>query len=202
MKKNFLFLIFIFVILHYSNNDLFSQKSITDSLYIELQKVKEDTNKVNILINLSFELQHSYPDSAVNYAEKGLNLAKKLNYKKGEAYLFNNMGNINRNLGRYDQAINSYKNAIDISTELTKSPDAYLNSFGKKGIANSYKGLGSVVYMQGNYNSAINYYQKAIRIFEELDNTDGIAGCYNNIGMVHWKQDNNDRAIEYYKKAL
>ena len=182
--------------------NIFSQKSTTDSLVLELKNSPDDTNKVNILINLSLELQHSYPDSAVNYAEKGLNLAKKLNYKKGEAYLFNNLGNINRDLGHYDQAISAYQNAVEIFTELTKSSDIYLNSFVKRGIANSYKGLGTVAYMQGNYNFAINYYQKAIRIFEELDNTNGMASCYNNIGMVHWKQDNYDRAIEYYKKAL
>ncbi|MCD4833099.1 MAG: tetratricopeptide repeat protein [Bacteroidales bacterium] len=202
MRKNILFLIFTFVLFHYSNNDLFSQKSRTDSLYIELQKAKEDTNKVNILIDFSLELQHSYPDSSIYYVEKGLSLAKKLNYKKREAYLFNNLGNINRNLGHYDRAISSYQNAIEIFTELTKSPNVYLNSIGKRGIANSYKGLGAVAYMQGNYNIAINYYQKAIRIFEELDNMNGMASCYNNIGMVHWKQDNYDRAIEYYKKAL
>lgn len=202
MRKNFLFMVFIFVILYFSSSNLFAQKLTTDSLYIELQKAKEDTNKITILIDLSIELQHSYPDSAINYAEKGLSLAKKLNYKKGEADLFNNLGNINWNLGYYDRAISSYQTAIEIYTGLTKSPDAYLNSFGKRGIANSYKGLGTVAYMQGNYNSAINYYQKAIRIFEELDNTSGIAKCYNNIGMVHWKQNNYDRAIEYYKKAL
>ncbi len=202
MKKN---IISIWLILIFSCSicgNIFSQKSITDSLYIELQKADEDTNKVNILIDLSLELQHSYPDSAINYAKKGLSLAKRLNYKKEEADLFNNLGNINRDMGHYDQAISSYQNAIEIFTELTKSPNVYLNSIGKKGIANSYKGLGSVVYMRGNYNFAINYYQKAIRIFEELDNTNGMASCYNNIGMVHWKQDNYDRAIEYYKKAL
>ncbi len=202
MKKNIISIWLILILSCSICGNIFSQKSITDSLYIELQKADEDTNKVNILIDISLKLQHSYPDSAINYIEQGLSLAKKLNYKKGEADLFNNLGNINWNLGYYDQAISSYQNAIEIYTGLTKSPDIYLNSFGKKGIANSYKGLGTVAYMQGNYNSAINYYQKAIRIFEELDNTNGIAKCYNNIGMVHWKQNNYDRAIEYYKKAL
>lgn len=202
MRKNIIRIWLILILSYFICGNIFSQKSTTDSLSIELQKAKEDTNKVNILINLSLKLLHSYPDSSISYAEKGLSLAKKLNYKKGEADLFNNLGNINRNLGQYDQAISSYQNAVEIFTEFTKSSDIYLNSFGKKGIANGYKGLGTVAYMQGNYNSAINYYQKAIRIFEELDNTNGMASCYNNIGMVHWKQDNYDRAIEYYKKAL
>ena len=202
MRKTISLIIVLFTLLHSLNRNIYAQKAVLDNLLIELQKAKEDTNKVNVLISLSLELQHSYPDSSIYYAEKGLSLAKRLNYKKGEADLFNNMGNINRDQGNYDQAISSYQNAIGIFTELTKSPDVHLNSFGKKGIGNSYKDLGSVVYMQGNYNIAINYYQKAIRILEELDDSSGIAGCYNNIGMVHWKQDNYDRAIEYYKKAL
>ena len=174
----------------------------TDSLVLELKNSPDDTTKVNILIDLSWALRKSHPDSATVYAEKGLELAEKTSYKKGEATLHKNIGSINWNHGRFDQAVTAYESAIVIFTRLSESPENSLSKYGKKGVASCYNGLGLVLHHQGSYNKAIEYFRISLQQQDEIGNKQGIANCYNNIGMVHWKQDNYERAIEYYQRSL
>ena len=58
------------------------QKSTSDLLQI-INQHKEDTTEVNALFSLGCRQTQS--DSAIAYAEKGLALAKKISYEKGEA---------------------------------------------------------------------------------------------------------------------
>ena len=69
--------------------------SKTDSLLQVLNNPVHDTVKVNVYVDLSRILRRTFPDSATAFAEKGLEITKKSNYKKGEANLYKNIGDIN-----------------------------------------------------------------------------------------------------------
>jgi len=56
-----------------------------NSLIIQLQKAKEDTNKVIILNELGFLYKDFNPEKGITAAKKALYLAEKLNWKKGIA---------------------------------------------------------------------------------------------------------------------
>ena len=62
------------------------QQKFTDSLRVIINRQKADTAAVNALADLANE--QIQIDSAINYAQQGLSLAKKINYKKGEADCF------------------------------------------------------------------------------------------------------------------
>ena len=65
-----------------------------DSLLIELQKAKEDTNKVNIINKISDEYDAIGEFAKeFNYGVEGLAIAKKIDYRKGAANCFINIGN-------------------------------------------------------------------------------------------------------------
>ena len=64
-----------------------------DSLKKALSQSEEDTNKVKLYANLSWEYQFSYPDSALSYSLPGLQLAKKLHFEEGE---FDNLTSLRR----------------------------------------------------------------------------------------------------------
>ena len=92
IKRLFTGLIFCF--LHFSmsgqtNNDPAQFNSRIDSLLSLLKTAKEDTNKVNILYELSEECSE---EDILKYAQAALLLAEKLNYKKGVAVASNNIG--------------------------------------------------------------------------------------------------------------
>jgi len=177
-------------------------KSAIDSLLQILETPVHDTTKVNIYAILSDILQRSLPDSATAYAERGLELAKKINYRIGEANLCKNLGNINWSLGELDKAFEAFNKALELynkQSELTKN--SQLVSC-KIGIAYCYNGLGIVWFLRGNYNKALEYFQLSLYSHEQVNYKPGIAKGYNNIGMVHLNQDNFDRAIEYFQKSL
>ena len=61
-----------------------AQDNITDSLKQLLSVAKEDTNKVQILINLGYNYQWNKPDSALMYGLRARQLSQQLNYIDGE----------------------------------------------------------------------------------------------------------------------
>ena len=80
-------------------------KSYGDSISQELAVAKEDTNKVRLLITLGGVYQWSYPDSAILYAQKALQLAQKLNFVDGETQAYATAAEAFSGKGNYPKAL-------------------------------------------------------------------------------------------------
>src|SRR4249919_1606603 len=61
-----------------------AQDNTTDSLQQLLSAAKEDTNKVQILLDLASAYQWNKPDSAILYGLKARELSQQINYVDGE----------------------------------------------------------------------------------------------------------------------
>ncbi len=190
----------------------FAEGTNLDSLLNELKIAKEDTNKVNILNSLSWELRNSEPDKAMNYGKQALKIALKLakspdyakgmSGKEGIANSYNNIGFVHSGQGNYEKAIMYYQKSLKIKEELSDSPNEALAQSGKRGMGISYNNIGTVHLYQGNYDKAIKYYQKYLKICEETGDKKGIGIAYHNIGNVHIYQGSYEKAIMYYQKSL
>jgi tetratricopeptide (TPR) repeat protein len=85
--------------------------SVIDSLENILKTAKADTTKVNCLNSLSSEyMKISDYKMSMQYAESALVLANTLDYKKGIADSYYNIGNTYKNQGKYQEALNLYLN--------------------------------------------------------------------------------------------
>lgn len=104
----------------------------------------------------------------------------------------NGLGLVAFHQGNYQQAIEYFQKALDISAELNN----------KNGVANAYNNIGLVHWKQDNHNRAIEYYALALNIFKELDSKSGMSSCYNNIAIILKTQEKYDQALENYKKSL
>src|SRR4030095_6295408 len=78
MKRKLFIYLFVLVIDHVK-----VQGQNIDSLRNIINQHKEDINEVNALTSIGF--QQIQFDSIIQYAQQGLVLAKKINYRKGEA---------------------------------------------------------------------------------------------------------------------
>src|SRR5665213_3382710 len=78
--KKILILTFLQLLLIKAN----AQSNTIDSLKQLLSVAKEDTNKVQLLINMGWAFQWNEPDSTILYGMKARELSLQLNYTDGE----------------------------------------------------------------------------------------------------------------------
>ncbi len=228
MKKLFL-LIALFTI----NYSLFAQlqgQEKIDSLLKELPKAKNDTNKVNLLKDLSFEYHRINPDKGLEFGYKGLELAKKLNWEIAECYSslasnYRTKSNFQKALEYYQRCLNLVKktqNKEKIAKSLynigavysffskySKALEYFHQSLAiqekignKQGIAWNKGQIGLVLYSLSEYSKSLKYHFTALNINEELNNKAEIAGNFNNIALVYEKLSDFNKALNYYFKAL
>ena len=90
MIKNSCLTILVFLLLQ---NVATPQTANIDSLLNELAKAKEDTNKINTLNVLAWNLIISANyKSALEFGEEAMLLSEKLKFQKGKAFAYQNLG--------------------------------------------------------------------------------------------------------------
>jgi serine phosphatase RsbU (regulator of sigma subunit) len=170
-----------------------AQQNKIDSLKNVLKNSKEDTNKVNVLnkISNSYSLIQKYND-ARNYDSLALDLAEKLNFRRGIVQANIIAAKINVIQGDYTDAMSTYVKTLAIADSIDF----------KKGIADAYNGIGMIYLYQNNYNPALENHLKCLKIREEMHDAKGISGCYNNIGIDYEYLENYKLALDYFKKTV
>jgi len=104
--KKFLFLLLIITAGNPSQAQLQGQERV-DSLLAQLPNANDDTSKVKLLTDLSFIFYSIDPDEGLRYGMQGLELAEKLNWKKG-------MANANRTIGvNYAYGKSYYQHSLE-----------------------------------------------------------------------------------------
>jgi len=191
MKK--LFLSFLITLLFLSTS--FAQKRgqlRLDSLLSELPKAKEDTSKVKLLVDISFTYNSIAPDEGIKYGKQGLELAERIDWKKGIADAYSAIG-VNYTFGKsdYTDGLGYFLKALNLIEELGSKP--------KK--AKVLNNIGVVYWYQSDYPKALEYYFKALKIDEELGDKSEIAGTLCNIGIVYNSQEDYPKALEYMLKG-
>ena len=163
-----------------------------DSLLRQLPKTKEDTNKVNRLVDLSFSFYSINPDKGIDYGKQGLALAEKLNWKKGIASAYRQIAVNLMARAEYPKALDMYIKALEMFEELGDD----------LGTARVLGNIGLLSCYQSDYPKALDYNLKALKIHERLNDKTGIARDLGNIGNVYSAQNENSKTLEYYLKAL
>ncbi len=158
----------------------------------KIRLAKEDTNKVNLLYDLTRKYWTNKTDTAKILAQQILDLSTKLNFERGKADAYASFGLIERVRGNLSVAYKHYQTTYEIAKKIGH----------KRNIAIAYNGLGVVNYLQGDYPNAVEYYLKSIILREELHDKVGLASTYNNLGVVAEKQTKYDEALSYYEKSL
>lgn len=167
------------------------QEDRIDSLVSVLSNVR-DTARVNVLNQLSKELQYINPKQALGYAKDAVSLAEKISFKKGATRGYINTGKAHRKLGNFNKAIESYLKALQINKEIKD----------RKGMANAFNGLGIAYGLLGDYDKSLESFLNSLKTQEEIGDKSGIAHSLNNIGIVYWYLKDYNKSLEYYLEAL
>ena len=203
-----------------------------DSLIKLLKKVSVDSTKVDILIQLSENVDDL--DTALIYAEKAMEVAElnennsliaKSNLNIGE--LYNQLGFQEKAISYFNVAEKYYKEknfnkkligvynkkgyAFEVSGDYKSAGEYYLKAYSiveeigsdiEK--ARTLNSLGSVYFAQMNYEGALEYWEKALKIVEKIEYKKGVSAILSNIGNVYLdrKEQNLDAALSFYERAL
>lgn len=130
--------------------------------------------------------------SAVKYGQKGITLAKKLGYKKGEAEICRFIGLTYRHYFLFSESLSWYFKALNLSTQI--------NDF--VGIGFCYDNLGVVRFNQKQFDDALNYFKRAKDQFEKVNHQEGLSYAYNHICWVLVEKKEYSSALDYIQEAL
>ena len=158
-----------------------------------LASLPSDTNKVNILVNLSIEHAFSEPLEAIGYAERAEALADSLGFTKGRALALKYLG-----IGYYVQS--DYLRTLNYWTE---SLNAFRDMGDLNGEANMLTNIGAIYFNQGQDLKALEYHLQSLKVAEEVGNKLRILTALVNIGSVYSnKEQTYNKALTYYRQAL
>ncbi|MBC7867700.1 MAG: sensor histidine kinase, partial [Gloeobacteraceae cyanobacterium ES-bin-316] len=170
--------------------------------------------------------------AAIDYAKKGIVLAKQIGYVRGVAscsfnvaYSYGLSGNLNaavlyidsaivwyKKLGKPDRLALCYHNRADYKMQLGKLKSALKDcdtSFKYTELANRlpakaavYRTFGTVYFLQQDYDQSKDYYLKAFEIFKQFKDSIPMAFIMNKLGAIHEQKKEYDLSIQYYEEAL
>ncbi len=170
-----------------------SQNVQIDSMRNLLKTQQEDTNKVNTLVLISDKTwRDGNYDQAKKDAQEAYSLSEKLNFAKGKADAYNDLGNICTNQGNYPEALKNHFAALKIRDSIND----------KKGIGTSYNNIGNIYMYQGNLDDALTNQLAGLKIRIEVGNKKMIANSYFNIGNIYWHKKNYPEAMANHIKAM
>ncbi len=214
-----------------SHAQLYGQ-ALIDSQVKQVLKQKEDTNKVNLLLDISFNCYLFSTDEGIKYAQQALALAIKIKWRKGIGDAHKIIGVNYMGKSDYAKALEHYGTAEKIFREIgykrgiitvsqntglgyyyqsdytgalkyfSIALNGYKETGDKRGIAQVLQNMGLVYECLGNYSKALQNYMEAAKLYEETGDKYGMAGCIHLTGNIYYYQKDFLKALEYYNRAL
>jgi len=189
----FLISIILFVLSVNTAKSQLQGQAIVDSMLTELDKMQEDTNKVNLLLKLnSLFRTNGEMEKSIEYNLRGLYLSRKIRWSNGEINAHRALGNNYSVQSNYSLAIEHFQNSLRIAEE----------SGNKRAIATSYGDIGFTYLLSTNYEKAIQYYSKALELAEKFDVELVFSNIYGNLSMAYYYLSELDTALYYAKESL
>lgn len=190
MKK---IITFCFLLIFFPASLCIAQQNSIDSLKRIVASAKDDTFKVNTINALSKAYFSTKPSESVRYGTEAKKLSEKLNFRKGIAMSYKNIGIGFYQQGKYANAISNWEQAKMVWDSLGD----------KVGVSNMLCNEGSVYFNQGDDAKALELYLKSLKIAEEINDTLRMVTALYNVGAVYSNKSNTfGKAKEYYLKAL
>lgn len=167
------------------------QAQKTDSLNSLILSSKTDSTKTILLSLLADELTKSNPQKAIETAEEGLSLSKRIKFEKG---IFENsfsLASAFQGQALFDSAIlylHLAKNSAMIRKDVSSQAEVCSS-------------LGHSFMRKSEMDSARFYLEEALTLAQEVKNYRIEAGVYNNYGNVFLEESNYQTALDYFVKA-
>jgi len=160
-------------------------------LHSSLARAKTDSQKINAYNHLLTYYKYVNVDSAIYYAEQGLQYAINKKYLMGQGIMMSQLGQLDEGQGRSTLAKQRLGYAMQIFREQN-----YL-----AGVAAMDNSLGSLEAGKGNYDIAIRYFIAAVELHEKIADDEGLLLSYTNLGALYMQHQDTANAAKYLTLA-
>lgn len=161
------------------------------SLFHGFAVLGQPGERITDLERLVKHYRYHKPDSAAYFAQKGIELARRRNDRKGMALMLVQLGMIDDNQGQYERSEKKYRQALELFRKAGE----------KKGVATVTIRIGVVELRNGNYDKAIQYFLQALKTSEEIGDGFGRMEANYSISWAHLDQQRYEPALQYLKIA-
>lgn len=169
-----------------------SQTAEADSLLGLLDTALPDSQRTDVLADLSKALVYQNPSQSLIYAKEAFALAVSELDTGRMIVATRRIGHGFSNLGELDSTEAAWRRALGYR----------LGQQDSAGIAASYGDLGNLFDRRGMADSAIYFFERALELHERHGTEVEAAIVKNNLGIVWEKQGSYLRALAYYLQAL
>jgi tetratricopeptide (TPR) repeat protein len=149
--------------------------------------------KVKILLQLSDLYKTRSREKLLEYAQKSLALARRINDKKLEAESLRQIG------FQYYAVKEDYEKALEF---LGQCLQLYRKQADKKGIALTLNNIGIVYYHMNKVQEALDCQLKSLELKKEFGDIKEINSSLNNIGLIYWHSGNFNEALKFFLRAV
>ncbi|MCC3155628.1 sensor histidine kinase [Hymenobacter sp. 15J16-1T3B] len=206
-----------------------SDAQLIDSLQQRLRTAAPDTNRVQLLDELCWQLNKTDLARARRYGEQGLGLARQLRDRRGALRCLNDLGTCCFYAGDYPAATRYYLAARRLAEQLGHRR---IESFAYNGLANVQVERGELAAAQRNYEAALaraaaptdealfasnlgnllirrrqfgeaeRYTRRALRLYRQLGEAPSESRCLYNLALGQLDQQRPAAARPYAEAAL
>lgn len=166
-------------------------KNTLDSLE-RLIKSQTDSTLVGTYNELTWQYRLVDRDKAIDYGNKAIALGRQVNYLKGVAQAYNDLGIIFFDKENYDTAIYLYNQAVVMRQQMKD----------ERGLAQLYLKIGIIYQKQGKFAEALDFQLKGLPLFEKFKDDKGTSYSLNNIGILQQNLGRYDQAISYLERSV
>jgi tetratricopeptide (TPR) repeat protein len=184
-----------FILIGLLSNSCFAiaqiNSGIPDSLKQIISQEKTDSSRVLLFAQLSQKYQESRPETALNLAQEGLVLSRKIKFSRGEVQCLKAMGAVFGVTGNYPKGLETLFQALKISE---KTED-------KEGNMLCYITIGANYSHQQEYKQSLYYFIRSKAIAEEIHNNRYLLFSLLDIGDSYEKLDLLDSALLFTQEC-
>lgn len=157
----------------------------------QLELAKEDTSRLRIYSELSWQFLTTSIIRSRQYAEAELQLAQKIDNDFYIASGYNDIGIVLIRENRFRESIQFHKKALEIRTRMKD----------KAGMASSYSKLGHCYTELNQLTEGHDAQLKALALFEEINDEQKVAYTLNNLCVIYMNLSQFDKLEKYANES-
>ncbi|MEM7163643.1 MAG: ATP-binding protein [Bacteroidota bacterium] len=155
-------------------------------------KLSSDTGLVEVYNKLSWNYRNIDADTSFHFARRGYELAKKIDYLRGESESLNYMGIAMRNKGDFSDAMTAFFDAL----QLAETSEDHIQ------INYTLINIGNIYLSQENYNGALQYFERVLKNSSVMTDSHIASYSHINMGRAYMGMRDYDKAEKHLLKSI